>query len=109
MLVTNPNGGTNVVGVDATGPTISIFAGATTADEDPVAGYTSDGGVGDCDFVAVLGGDYNCTITNTDDPISFTVIKEVDNDNGGTLGPSDFNMLVTNPNGGTNFAGVDGD
>ena len=101
---------TSFAGASGEGVTIIIGAGETIVTEDSFSGYTGDGGLGDCNFVAVIGQEYTCTITNDDDAPSLTVIKEVINDNGGTSNASDFTINVDNPLfDTTSFAGASGE
>ena len=102
---------TSFAGKSDDGVTISIGAGNTTITEDEFAGYTSDGGVGDCIFIAELGLEYTCTFTNDDIAPTITVIKNVINDNGGEAVPSEFTMVIENPlfEPTTSFAGKSGD
>ncbi|MDH3278454.1 MAG: hypothetical protein OEM21_10200, partial [Nitrosopumilus sp.] len=102
---------TSFAGKSGEGVTISIGAGNTTITEDEFAGYTSDGGVGDCSFIAELGLEYTCTFTNDDIAPTITVIKNVINDNGGEAVPSEFTMVIENPlfEPTTSFAGKSGD
>ncbi|QNP54976.1 DUF11 domain-containing protein [Tessaracoccus defluvii] len=119
--VTNQWGGT-AVGTDftltATGPvTISGAEGAVTvtAAEVPIgdyvigetamAGYelesvTCTGATfnSDTDTVTLTpGGEATCTVSNVDLPGSLKLIKEVSNDNGGTLEPTEWTLTATGP------------
>ncbi|MFQ5440376.1 MAG: hypothetical protein ACE5DL_02830 [Nitrosopumilaceae archaeon] len=102
---------TSFAGKSGEGVTISVGAGNTTITEDDFFGYTGDGGVGDCNFIAELGLEYICTITNDDIAPTLTVIKNVINDNGGEAAPSEFTMIVENPlfDPTTSFPGASGD
>jgi hypothetical protein len=97
-------------GTSGEGMTISIGAGNTIISEDDYTGYLGDGGVGDCNFVAELGLEYTCIITNDDIAPTLTVIKNVINDNGGTAEPSSFSINVDNSlfDPSTSFAGASG-
>ena len=91
----------------STGTAYTLVPGTYVVREDaPPAGYaqesivclkqqedapaTATGGT-----VTIQSGDqWVCTITNTDVPATLTVIKQVNNQHGGTLGPSDFTLHV---------------
>jgi cysteine-rich repeat protein len=106
-IVTNDNGGALDVGdfplfVDGgsvvSGASNGFNAGAHVVSETGSAGYTATFG-GDCDVngnVTLTVGDApkTCTITNDDEQGTLTVIKNVVNDNGGTLEVGDFPLFV---------------
>ena len=80
----------------AAGTTVTLDAGAYTVAEDPEFGYLGSfdaGCAGDLD----IGETATCVITNTDIAPVLTVIKNVINNDGGTLGSADFNITVTGP------------
>ena len=81
------------------------FVGTYTLSETGPAGYTQVGG-----WVCV-GGDQNgnqitlgvaddavCTVTNASDPAQVTLVKEVNNNHGGDLGPADFQLTLNGSN-----------
>jgi hypothetical protein len=85
---------------------LMVNAGTYTLREDDVAGYTE--GTWSCDAGTLMdssidkgsitvpnGVDVVCEITNNDDQGSLTLVKKVINDNGGTLGVSDFSITTT--------------
>lgn len=76
-------------------------AGTYTVSEDSDSGYTTTYG-GDCALdgtvTLAVGENKVCTVTNNDNSATLTVIKIVDNTNGGSLNPSDFTMQVTGTN-----------
>ncbi|MFH1598282.1 MAG: hypothetical protein ABIB97_04415, partial [Patescibacteria group bacterium] len=105
--VINDDGGTKQVAdfplfVDTTqvtsGVAHNVAAGTYTASETEDPGYEASNWMGDCaadGTVTVQLGDHKvCEITNDDKPATLTLIKHVINDNGGTLGVSDFNLYV---------------
>src|SRR3989344_2176477 len=98
------SGGSDVTGSpqagSASGTVYTLAGGAYTVSEDAVSGYTgsfsqscSSGNV-----TVVNGQNVTCTITNDDQAASLTVIKHVENDNGGTKAASDFTINVTGAN-----------
>ncbi len=104
--VTNDNGGAKVIAdftlkVDATnvlsGVQNTFSAGAHTISEVADVGYAATIG-GDCasdgSLSTVLGGVYNCTITNNDIAPKLTITKIVTNDNGGTTGSGGFTLQL---------------
>ena len=106
--VTNDNGGSLTVEqvplfVDGTGVASGVastlMSGAHTASETNQAGYTASTWGGDCDedgnVSLAPGDDKTCTITNDDIQPTLTLIKTVTNDDGGTLGVSDFALNVS--------------
>ena len=106
-VVTNDDGGDAVVAdfplfVDATGVTSGVQntfnAGAHTASETNLTGYTAGSWTGDCaadGSITLNPGDVKaCTITNDDQPAKIVLIKNVINDNGGTAVPNDFDISV---------------
>ena len=98
--VVNDNGGTKQVsdfplfinGNAATsGTAYTLSAGTHTASETQQAGYTASDWGGDCaadgSVTLNLGEHKTCTITNDDQQAYITVVKVVNNDNGGTAHP----------------------
>ncbi|MDH3385428.1 MAG: hypothetical protein OEL77_05395 [Nitrosopumilus sp.] len=80
----------------AQGVEIAIAAGQTIVTENELPLYNSSMD-GDCNFVAQLGVEYVCTITNNDKAPGLTLIKNVINDNGGIAVPGNFTMTATGP------------
>lgn len=120
-VVVNDNGGTLVdttvpLFLDGspvvTGAQNTTTVGAHTVSETNASGYTSII-TGDCasdgTITLGLGEEKTCIFTNNDLPAQLTVIKEVVNDNGGTLTASGFTMTVSGNNpSSTSFAGGTG-
>ena len=105
--VVNDNGGTKqvsdfVLKVDTTqvtsGVAAAFNAGAHTASEVAVEGYTGSVWSGDCaadgSITLALGQNAVCEITNDDVGPTLELIKHVVNDNGGTKQVSDFVLKV---------------
>ncbi len=109
--VVNDNGGTkaagdftmNVTGTnvsdssfpgDEAGTTVTLNAGSYSVDEDAVGGYAKNLGT-NCSGTIALGEKKTCTITNDDIAPKLTIIKEVVNDDGGTLTAGDFPLNVS--------------
>ena len=94
-----PDDGRNFSNLGGSGTFENVFAGkGYVLDESTVAGYTAgswccDGGslVGSTVTVA-LGNQVTCTIHNTDNTPQLKLVKVVDNNDGGTAGPADFNL-----------------
>jgi hypothetical protein len=114
--VNNDNGGTAVAnnfqgkidgGNVPWGVAQVVSASSHAASETVVTGYTAGNWGGDCaangSVTLSAGQNKTCTITNTDDAPSLTLVKVVDNDNGGTATPANFTLTATGP---TGFAGV---
>lgn len=116
-VVVNDNGGTraagdfdlSVTGIGADpsafdgsedGVKVKLDIGAYSVSEAPVAGYAGSLSA-DCTGTIALGQTKTCTITNDDVQPTLTVIKNVVNDNGGTLLPADFNLVVKVDDGAT--------
>ncbi len=83
-----------------------ISAGAHTASETNIAGYTAGSWGGDCaangSVSLSIGENKTCTITNDDQPGTLIVRKVVDNGNtGATTGPTSFSFAI---NGGSSVA-----
>lgn len=120
--VTNGNGGSATPSdftLSASGPTpisgttgaasvtgAAVHAGTYALSETNLPGYvagayscTINGGaavVGDS--VTLAGGDAaTCTINNTDQPVSLTLVKQVINDHGGTATTADFTLTASGP------------
>ena len=83
------------------GEQVTVGFGTLTVSETSVAGYSAVFG-GDCDENGQVtvgpGSVVNCTITNSDEAARLTVLKIVDNNNGGTLTSSDFTLNVSGVN-----------
>jgi hypothetical protein len=72
---------------------LTVDAGTYSVTEPASAGYTPS--YDNCEDVVVPNGETKtCTITNDDQPATLIVKKVVKNDNGGTLGASDFSFSV---------------
>ncbi|UUI72676.1 VWA domain-containing protein [Cellulomonas xiejunii] len=110
----NPVSGDGEDGVTAE----AVFAGGYALSESTVAGFgagawvcaTADGtAVGVADGVVTLdnGADVTCTITNTAQPSTLTLVKQVVNDAGGTATVADWTLTATGPTAG--LSGVTGD
>ncbi len=87
----------------------TLSAGAHTASETNIPGYTASVWGGDCaangSVTLAVGDVKTCSITNSDQPGTLIVRKIVDNNNGGTSEANDFSFQV---NGGT-AAGFEAD
>jgi hypothetical protein len=86
----NTFAGAESPGVDKTLTTV----GAYTVTEGAVTGYTQTSASADCSGTIALGQTKTCTITNNDNAATIVVIKNVVNDNGGTLTASAFTMTI---------------
>jgi hypothetical protein len=86
----------------AEGVLVTINAGQTTVTEDKPQQYMGDGGVGDCDFVAKVGTNYTCTITNDDLAPGLTLEMNLVKDDSGIAVPSEFTLSA---DGATPFSG----
>ncbi|MBF0689050.1 MAG: VWA domain-containing protein [Cellulomonas sp.] len=97
---------------------VEVFAGGYALSESTVAGF--DAGTWTCetaDGTAVTvtagvvtltnGADVTCTITNTAQPSTLTLVKQVVNDAGGTATVADWTLTATGPTAGV--SGVTGD
>ena len=75
-----------------------VNPGTYTAGETLLSGYTFDGFSGDCDIngdvTVALGQSKTCTLTNSDQQATITVVKVVHNTHGGTASPNDFNLTL---------------
>ena len=89
----------------ATGREYTLRAGTYTVSEaDPTSlGYAMTGISGDCSAAGAVtlsvGDELECTVSNDDIAPKLTVIKDVENDNGGTLGAAAFSLNVRDGNG----------
>lgn len=109
--VVNDNGGTknagdftmNVTGTDVsnstfvgseTGTVVTLDAGSYSVDEGSVFGYAKTLGA-NCSGTIALGESKTCTITNDDIQPTLTVIKIVNNGDGGNFQPSNFTINIT--------------
>lgn len=103
--VTNNDGGTKIISdfvLKIDGNTVTsgvaneVSAGAHTASEVNLSGYTASSWGGDCNsdgtISLTLGDSKTCTITNDDQPGTLIVRKVVTNDNGGNLECDDFSF-----------------
>ena len=85
---------------DASITAAEVFAGTYALDEDGPIGYLGQGwacigGTQDGSSVTLeVGEEATCTVTNGDEPGQIIVVKEVVNDDGGTLGAGDFNLTL---------------
>jgi hypothetical protein len=90
---------------------------ALAIDEDGLEGYEFVEITGDAKCPAVLGGevtldegeDLTCTIVNTDISPHLVLIKEVDNQLGGTASPGDWNLAADGPTPVNGDGGLDED
>ncbi|MBI5405347.1 MAG: DUF11 domain-containing protein [Candidatus Kerfeldbacteria bacterium] len=78
---------------DESGTTVTLNAGAYSADEIALSGYAKTIGA-NCSGTIANGETKTCTITNNDIQPKLTVTKVVINDNGGTKVISDFPLFV---------------
>jgi hypothetical protein len=82
----------------SSGVAVAVNPGTYTAGETLLPGYTFDGFSGDCDengsITVGLGESKTCTLTNSDQAATITVVKVVNNDHGGTAAPDDFNLTL---------------
>jgi len=105
--INNDNGGSLGVSdfplfVDATlvvsGVSNAFEPGDYEASETNQAGYVASGWTGDCDpdgsVSLAYGENKTCYITNTAQQAYITVVKIVDNDNGGVALPNDFKLTL---------------
>ena len=82
-------------GAEAPGTTIGVDAGAYSVDESGgLPGYVKTLSA-DCSGTIAVGETKTCTITNDDIAPTLTLIKTVINDDGGTLGVSDFPLFIS--------------
>jgi hypothetical protein len=125
--VVNDNGGTAVASdwtMDITGTNVSItgFAGAenpgvtvtldagaySVAESGGPDGYTLSASA-NCSGTIAAGESKTCTLTNDDDAPSLTLVKEVQNDNGGTAVATDWNLAAAGPTGFSGDGGASSD
>src|SRR5262249_36642823 len=103
-----PDAGRNFGSQTATPVFHDVFGGVeyTLAESpSPGAGYSStgvwswDGGtlVAPNKGTVALGAHVTCTIVNTDDPTKLKLVKDVQNDDGGTKTAADWNLTATAP------------
>ncbi|HEU4868067.1 MAG TPA: hypothetical protein VFV09_10090 [Actinomycetota bacterium] len=78
---------------DEAGTEVSLMAGTYSVSETENEGYAATYSA-DCTGTVGLGQSKVCTITNDDIQPKLTVIKTVENDNGGTLEAGDFTLAV---------------
>jgi hypothetical protein len=128
-IVDNTNGGTKTVTdfpLTATGPTtpitgvsgtaavtnVSVLPGSYALSEQTQTGYTASawvctgtGNQTNASIELALGQSATCTITNTAQPAHLTLVKIVNNANGGTKTLADFPLTATGP---TPITGVSG-
>ncbi|WP_206447925.1 LPXTG cell wall anchor domain-containing protein [Agrococcus sp. KRD186] len=118
LMATPTGGGAAVIdGTDtdsAAGSTLAsvVAPGTYTLSESSLAGYT--GGTWSCvggtiagDVVTVAeGAAVVCTVVNDDEPAQLTLVKDVTNDDGGTLGDDAFTLTATS--GSTTISGITG-
>ncbi len=88
---------TSFAGASGEGVTITIDAGETVVTENPSLTYAGDGGLGDCNFVAELGEEYTCTITNDDIAAGLTLQMILVLDDNGVATPGDFVLSADGP------------
>jgi len=83
----------------SSGVAVAVNPGNHTAAENLLSGYTFDGFSLDCNSGGVvtvaLGESKTCRLTNSDIQPRLTLIKYVTNNNGGTLGVSDFPLFIS--------------
>ena len=105
--VSNTHGGTATTAsftpsIDATatawGTAVAVNAGSHTASETSLAGYTAGSWGGECAAEGSVtlspGQNATCTITNSDQPTTLTLVKTVSNTNGGTATTASFTPSV---------------
>jgi hypothetical protein len=105
--VSNTHGGTATSAsftpsVDGTatswGTAVALGAGAHTASETSLTGYTASSWGGDCAangaVTLTVGQNAICTITNSDQPTTLTLVKTVSNTHGGTATTSSFTPSI---------------
>jgi hypothetical protein len=119
----NPNFNINVLGNNTDAFIVEIGTEYTLSEFDGPLGYTaingdnvfscvttdSNGVEGSSELTSIITLFENesavCTITNDDDGVSLTLVKEVINDNGGTAIATDFTLNATNSTGITVISG----
>jgi hypothetical protein len=97
LSATGPDGAVHAgVTGDPAVTRVAVPAGTYTLAEDGPTNYTASdwsctsGGAGAAAVTIVAGADVTCTITNTIERASLTLVKQVDNTGGGTAAPADF-------------------
>ena len=78
---------------NGSGTAVTLNAGAYSVSEAPVFGYSGSLSA-DCSGSIAIGEEKTCTITNDDIAPTLTLVKTVVNDNGGSLGVSDFDLFI---------------
>jgi hypothetical protein len=76
---------------NAEGTTVTLDAGEYSVTEASTTGYSASFGEG-CSGTIAPGEQVTCTVTNSDQPATLTVIKNVVNTHGGTKTASDFTL-----------------
>lgn len=76
-----------------TGAIVALGPGNYNVSETPPTGYAATYSA-DCTGVIALGETKTCTVTNDDKPARLRIVKQVTNNNGGTLLPSDFALFI---------------
>jgi Ca2+-binding RTX toxin-like protein len=84
-------------GAEAPGTTVMLDPGSYSVSASGPAVYTSSYS-SECSGTIAAGEQKTCTVTLDDRPATLLVITNVVNDDGGTLGPSDFTMTATGGN-----------
>ena len=108
----NADGPTPIDGVtgDPSVTDATVDAGTYALGEAGPAGYAAGswactgGTVTGASLTVPLAGDVTCTITNTAIPARLTLVKTVDNDNGGTAEATDWALTATGPTAGVTGA-----
>ncbi len=94
MLVTGTNVSMPSFSGSETGTTVTVDPGSTySVDESPVSGYTKAIGAG-CSGTIAAGATVTCTITNSDQAATLTVVKVVSNTHNGSKHATDFSFIV---------------
>ncbi|MDC7121913.1 hypothetical protein OMK64_10235 [Cellulomonas fimi] len=95
VTVSGLSGGPGVTGVQVPAGTYALAESGPT--NYTTSGWVCDGGAGGPGTVEVTAGaDVTCTITNTIERGSLTLVKVVDNRTGGTADPGDFTLTGVN-------------
>ncbi|MCL4295825.1 MAG: S8 family serine peptidase [Anaerolineae bacterium] len=94
MSVDNPGADpASFPGAEAPGTTVTVAPGSYSVNETGPSGYTASYSA-DCTGSIAIGETKTCTVTNDDQQASITVVKVVNNDNGGTAAPDDFDLTL---------------